>query len=105
VLVLAAAIVAIVAVAASLAVATLRGLEAFRAAKRLQQGLGAELANIDRSVGEIDGHLQRFEQESRSLQAALRTLRRDRATLAVLTAALDDVKFALGRVTAVYPRK
>ena len=97
--------VAIVAVVASSIYVTLKGLEAFRGAKRLSGTVSSELERIEEASGEIEEHLARAEKSGARLEAELERLRRSRARLSVLTSAIDDVRASIGRVTAVYPRK
>jgi hypothetical protein len=97
--------IAIAVVVASIVVAVLRGLEAFRDAKRLAGSAGAELDRIATATGEIERHLALAAESGTRLDAAVARLQVSRARLNVLTTALADVSAAVGRVTAVYPRK
>ncbi len=98
-------IIALVLTVASAIYATLEGLEAFRAFKRLGRGLGGELDRIATASGEIERHLALAAESGTQLEASLARLRSSRARLNVLTSALADVRAAVGRVTAVVPRK
>jgi hypothetical protein len=97
--------IALVLTVASLIFVTLRGLEAFRAFKGLNRRLGAELDRIATASGEIERHLALAAESGTQLEASLTRLRASRARLNVLTSALADARAAVGRVTAVYPRK
>ena len=96
---------AVVLVVGSLVLATLRGLEAFRGFKRLARTLGGELDRIETASAEAERHLARAAESGTQLEASLARLRTSRARLNVLTSALADVRAAVGRVTAVVPRK
>ena len=89
----------------SIAFAALRGLELWRAFKRLSREAGSELDRIARTSAEIELHLQAAAASGTRLDAAVTRLGHSRARLNVLTAALADARAAVGRVTAVYPRK
>lgn len=97
--------VAVGSVVGSLLYGTLRGLEAFRAVKRLSRSIGGELDRIAQATDGIERHLALAAESGTRLDTSLGRLRRSRARLNVLTSALADVRAALGRVTAVYPRK
>ena len=97
--------IALVLTVASAIHATRRGLEAFRAFKGLSRRLGAELDRIAVASGEVERHLALAAESGTQLDASLTRLRASRARLNVLTSALADVRAAVGRVTAVYPRK
>jgi len=98
-------IVALVLTVASAIFVTLRGLEVFRAFKRLGRDVGVELDRITTASGEIERHLALAAESSTKLEASLARLRSSRARLNVLTSALADVRAAVGRVTGVVPRK
>ena len=97
--------IALVLTVASVIYVTLRGLEAFRAFKELSRRLGGELDRIATASGEVERHLALAAESGTQLEASLTRLRASRARLNVLTSALADVRAAVGRVTAVYPRK
>jgi len=84
---------------------TQKGLEAFRAFKRLGQRAGDELDRIATASGEIERHLALAAEGGTQLEASLARLRASRARLNVLTSAIADVRAAVGRVTAFVPRK
>lgn len=98
-------IIALVLTVASAIYVTLQGLEAFRAFKRLSRAIGGGLDRIATASGEIERHLALAAESGTQLEAALARLRSSRARLNVLTSALADVRAAVGRVTAVVPRK
>ena len=98
-------ITALVLTVASSVFVTLRGLEAFRALKQLGRSVGSELSRIERASGEIERQLALAAEGGAKVEASLTRLRSSRARLNVLTSALADVRAAVGRVTAVVPRK
>ena len=97
--------VSIVVVIASAIYTTLKGLEAFRAAKTLGSEVSTGAARIEQASAQIERHLVLAAESGTRLDAELAQLRRSRARLNVLTSALDDVKASLTRLTDVYPRK
>ena len=97
--------VALVSVVASAIYLTLKGLEAFRAFKRLGRSVTDGLGRIEQASGEIERHLALASESGTRLESELAQLRRSRARLNVLTSAIADVRASVGRVTAVYPRK
>ena len=97
--------IALVLTVGSVIYVTLRGLEAFRAFKAFSRRLGAELDRIATASGEVERHLALAAESGTQLEASLTRLRASRARLNILTSALADVRAAVGRVTAVYPRK
>jgi hypothetical protein len=97
--------VALVAVIASAIFLTLRGLEAFRAFKRLGRNVTTGVERIEQASGEIEKHLTLAAESGTRLEAELAQLRRSRARLNVLTSAIEDVRASVGRLAAVYPRK
>ena len=98
-------IIALALTIASAIFLTLRGLEAFRAFKRLSVVAGAELERIEAASGEMERHLALAAESGTQLEASLARLRASRARLNVLTAAIADVQAAVGRITGVDPRK
>ena len=98
-------IIALVLIAASSVFVTRRGLEAFRALKQLGRGVGSELDRIERASGQIERQLALAAEGGAQVEASLARLRSSRARLNVLTSALADVRAAVGRITAVVPRK
>ncbi len=97
--------VAVVATIASAVFATLRGLEAVRAFKRLGHAVSDGIERIETSSGKIEAHLAQAAESGSRLDGELAELRRSRARLNVLTSALADARASVGRITAVYPRK
>jgi hypothetical protein len=97
--------VAVVATIASAVFATQRGLEAFRGFKRIGGSVSAGTVQIEASAAQIEEHLRRAAESGEQLDAEVTQLRNSLAQLNVLTAAIDDVRDAVGRVTSVYPRK
>lgn len=85
--------------------AFLRGRTAYRALKTAGREVTGGLDRISRDAEAIVAKLERLSADSARLDAALRRLAVSRARLKVLTSAIDDVRDAVGRVTAVYPRK
>ena len=98
-------VIALVLTIAPAIFATLRGLEAFRSFKQLGRTVGSELDRIETATGEVERHLALAAESGTQLEASLTRLRASRARLNVLTSALADVRAAVGRFTAVYPRK
>jgi hypothetical protein len=90
---------------ASIVYAVLKGIELYRASKRLLRVTGEELDGISRSSGQIESHLQAAAASGTALSASLARLEVSRARLNVLTTALADVRASVGRITGVYPRK
>ncbi len=85
--------------------ATSKGLEAFRALRHLGSSVGEGLERIGQSSAGIERHLSLAAQSGERLEASLERLRSSRARLNVLSAAVEDVRDAVGRVTGVVPRK
>ena len=94
----------VLATAASMVFATLRGIALFRDFKRLSREATARLDGIARASGEIELHLQAAAQSGSALEASVARLRASRSKLAVSTAALADVRASVGRITSVVPR-
>jgi len=84
---------------------TLRARELFRSFGALNSAVGPELAAIERSSAEIEGHLQAAERSTEALEASLERLRRSRAELNVLLAAFGDARASLDRITGLWPAK
>ena len=95
----------IVALVCSVAYAVVKGLEAWRAVKRLSRATGEELDRISRASEEIELHLQAATASGTRLDASVTRLSASRARLNVLTTALADARASVGRLTSVYPRK
>ncbi len=104
-LTLACLLVSLVVVVAALAVAAVRGLRAYRDAKRLSNAIGEGLTRIERSAAKIEVHLSAASASGERLSASLERLRRSRAGLSVLLAAFADARGTLTRFGAIVPRK
>ena len=98
-------IVALVLTVAAVTYATLKGLEAFRLFKRLGRAMGSDLDRISAATDGIEHHLTLAAESGTTLEASLIRLRASRARLNILIAAIADVRAAVGRITAVVPRK
>ena len=98
-------VLSLAAVIVAVVFTTLRGIELFRCFRVLGGAIGPELAAIERSSAEIDGHLQAAERSSQALAASLERLRRSRAELNVLLAAFADVRASVDRITGFWPAK
>jgi hypothetical protein len=96
---------ALLATVASIAFAVIKGLELFRASKRLLRDTGEQLAGIERSTGQIESHLRAASTSGTALSSSLTRLGASRARLAVLTTAVADVRASVGRITGFVPRK
>jgi uncharacterized membrane protein affecting hemolysin expression len=97
--------VGLVLIVGAIVYATMQGLALWRLTKQVSRSAGEELDRIARASAEIELQLQAAAVSGTSLDASLVRLSRSRARLNVLTSALADVRSAVGRVTAVYPRK
>ena len=95
----------LVAVIVAVVFTTLRGIELFRISRALGSAVGPELAAIERSSAEIEGHLQAAEKSSQALTASLERLQRSRVELNVLLAAFADARASLDRITGLWPAK
>ena len=98
-------IIALALTVASAFFVTRRGLEVFRGVKRLGRGIADELDRIAVTSSEIEHNLALAAEGGSQLEASLARLRSSRARLNVLTSAIADVRAAVGRITAVVPRK
>ena len=96
---------AVVLIVGSLVYATLKGLETFRAFKALARTAGTEVDRIATASQQIEWHLTEAAEAGTRLERSLARLRESNARLNVLRSAIADVQAAVGRVTAVYPRK
>ena len=94
--------VSVLLVVGSVVFVTLKGIETFRAFKRLNRSAGPALARIEATSAEIERRLSQAEARGARLEASLARLRRSRAELKVLTSAFDEVRSS---VTAAVPRK
>jgi hypothetical protein len=85
--------------------AFVRGRTAYRAFKTAGSDVTGGLERISRDADAIVTKLERLAAGGARLESALARLAVSRARLKVLTAAIDDVRDAIRRVTAIYPRK
>ena len=86
-------------------VRTLRqALGAWRSLKRVRRALGRALYELEVAAARLADNAGEA-RPSPALDRSLARLRRSIARLNVLRRAIDDVTDAVGRVTAVYPRK
>ena len=86
-------------------VRTLRqALRAWRSFKRLRRAVGRALYELELAAARLADNAGEA-RPSPALDRALTRLRWSIARLNVLRRAVDDVTDAVGRVTAVYPRK
>ncbi len=92
----------VLATVASVVFVVRRGLETWRALKRLGRGAGHELDRIAVATGEIELHLQAAAVSGERLDASLARLAASRSRLNILTTALADARASLDRF---YPRK
>lgn len=93
------------AAAGATAFAAVRGLRAYRSAKRLARETSEIVSDIGRSAAEIESRLADGAGRGDELAAALARLRASRAQLDVLLGALAEVRDSLGRAIAFVPRK
>src|SRR5262245_60083069 len=89
--------VALLGIVAGIAIAVLRGLKTWRDVKHLGSSVGERTEAIARSTAEIEVHLTRAGESSERLTAALESLRRSRAELDVLIAALRESRTTVER--------
>jgi hypothetical protein len=82
-----------------------RGRTAYRALKTTGRDVTGGLERISRDAEAIATKADGLAADSARLEAAVARLSVSRARLKVLTSAIDDVRGAIGRVTAIYPRK
>lgn len=97
--------IAVVAIAASVVFVVLRTLDAWRGFRSVSGLLTTELAAVTASADAASAKAAALGDDSVRLDAALRRLQRSRARLAVLSAAIDDVRSTVSRVTGLVPRK
>ena len=104
-LVLLAAILAVAAVVAATAFAFVRTRELFREFRAFGAATGAALEAVSASGDRLAARVESTGERGAALEPALARLAVSRARLAVLTAAVSDVRAAAGRVTGLRPRK
>ena len=80
-----------------LALAFVRGRRAWRGFKSLGATVGDRVAEIASSTAEIETHLTRAGEGAERVSAALERLRRSRARLEVLQAALREARASMER--------
>jgi hypothetical protein len=85
--------------------AFVRGRTAYRTLKTTGSEVTGGLERISRDAEAIATKLEQLAAGGARLESALARLAVSRARLKVLTSAIDDVRDAIGRVTAIYPRK
>jgi hypothetical protein len=93
--------IAVLTVAFGVYRAVRQALDMFRSLKRLKREATKALEELTRATELLSEHPD----PTGKLQPALVRLGRARARLAVLLAAVDEVRGSLGLVTAFYPRK
>jgi hypothetical protein len=97
-------IVGAFAVLAALGYLGVRILQGWRTLKRFRRHLGKELAQLA-DAGEHTAEAAARATDTTELDQSLGRLRVTLARFAVLREALDEATGAVGRLTAVYPRK
>jgi site-specific recombinase len=93
----AAVVVALVGLLGGLALAFVRGRRAWRRFKALRTTVGNGIDEIAVASAEIETHLTRAGEGSERLSAALERLRRSRARLDVLLAAVREARASMAR--------
>ena len=97
-------VVGFLAVAGATALLVVRILQGWRQLKRFRRHLAKELDRLaELSTATADKAANAGDQAK--LERSLASLRTDLARFAVIRAAIDETTDAVGRVTAVYPRK
>jgi uncharacterized membrane protein len=104
-LVLLSTIVFLAAVVAGGVVVFLRARELFRQLGSFGRELEMTLERVSGSADEVARKAATAGEGTNRLTSRLERLRRSREELSVLTAAVSDVRAAVGRVTGVVPRK
>ena len=99
-----AVIVGALAVLAALGYLAVRLLQGWRTVKRFRRHLGKELERLA-DAGERTAEAAARATDTTELDQSLGRLRVTLARFAVLREALDEATGAVGRLTAVYPRK
>ena len=94
--------IGVIAVCVGAARAGRQALGAFRALRRLQREVTPELDAVTRSAERLAA---RSTDGPAALEPALARFSRSQAQLAVLLAAVQEVRDSVERVTAFYPRK
>jgi chromosome segregation ATPase len=94
---------AVVAIAAGTVVAIVRGVRLWRAMRHASSRFGEELARIEASAAEIQGHLDAAEASAAHLSETAERLRRSRARLEVQLQALHEARTVLRRTVDFLP--
>ncbi|MGE5691845.1 MAG: hypothetical protein ACM33B_14930 [Pseudomonadota bacterium] len=97
--------IALAALVGSIAFVVVKTLAAWRGFRSFSGSLGGTLAGVTASADAVAVKAAAVGDDSERLAAALERLGRSRARLAVLSAAISDVREAVGRVTGIVPRK
>jgi hypothetical protein len=97
--------VAVLAGVGSLARVFVVALRAWRDLKRSRRAVFKELDRVAAAAEAAGTHAAALGVDSERLSRSLAQLAASRRRLAVLQSALDDATGAVGRITAVYPRK
>jgi len=77
----------------------------FKDLRAFSPALQGAVSPLDASLDRLDAGMQSSRSAKPRLDTSVDRLRRSLAQVAVLRAAVDDVREAFGRLTAVYPRK
>ena len=96
--------IAVLVVTAAIIRTVRQALRAWRSFKRLRRALGRALYELEMAAARLADDAGQS-RPSPALDRSLTRLRRSIARLNVLRRAIDDATDAVGRVTAVYPRK
>lgn len=83
----------------------LRARVLWRSLKSFGPVVDVTVDRLNESLDRLSATTETYESGQTKLEASLERLRRSRARLAVLRAAIQDVQDTFGRVAAVYPRK
>ena len=94
---------AVVAIVAGTVVAIVRGVKLWRAMRHASSRFGQELAHIETSAAEIQGHLDAAEAGVEHLSETAERLRRSRARLEVQLQALREARTVLRRTVDSFP--
>ena len=97
--------IAVLAVIGSGVSAARAGLSAFRDVHGFRRSVSRELAELEGRLERLDERTARTPARRADLDPSLTRLAVSLARLRVLRSALDEATGALGRLTAVYPRK
>ena len=95
----------LLALAGSLAVLTRKGLRMWRSFRTFSSSMEQALAAVDAAATEAEAHATAFTAATERLERARTRLAASLAELAVLRAAVDEVRSSIRRVTFLVPRK